>query len=130
MLSGLALTVIVRLLSSIRNKREDEAMQQNLVVFGLFVILFATWSVLNVFLHFVNFERSLRYVVAFSIPLASSILLKLKKSEITQKRGVSLVLLFLLFLYFGTFTVHSSPLSGSLNMQMSASVWIFHSKHI
>jgi len=121
LLSGLALIVIVRLLSSIRNKREDEAMQQNLVVFGLFAILFATWSVLNVFFYFVNFERSLRYVVAFSIPLASSILLKLKKPRITRKRNISLVVLFLLFSYFGTFTVHSSPLSGNPNKQVSAS---------
>lgn len=121
LVGGLALIVIVKFLGSIRTKRKNELVRQNIVIFALFIVLFSIWSVLNVFLKFVNFERSLRYVVAFSIPLASTMVFRLKKLEINRKRTLSIMILFLLFSYFGTFTVHSSPLTGKPNNQVSAS---------
>lgn len=122
LVGSLALIFIVKLLSStLKTKRNKKLLESNAVIFILFIFLFVVWTILNMFLKFVNFERSLRYVVAFSIPLTAIMISKIKGSGINRKGTMSIVLLFLLFSYFGTFTVHSSPLSGNLNNQVSAS---------
>ncbi|KPU63859.1 hypothetical protein EP1X_01280 [Thermococcus sp. EP1] len=91
-------------------------------IFLPFFIVFVTWSGLNIFIHFVNFERSFRYVVAFSIPLAGRILYEMsKRYKIDKKQTTFILILFLIFSYFAIFTIHASPLMGHPNHQVSAS---------
>lgn len=119
LVGGLALVTIVELLSFIRTKRKDK-IDLKIVIFVLFVFLFATWSMVNIFVKIVNFERSLRYVIAFSVPLASMRIHRVEKFEVSRKKVIGLVVIILLFSYFGSFTIHRSPLSGQLNFQVTA----------
>ena len=107
-------------------------LQPQYFIFMLLFIAFGVWSVTNAFLHFVNFERSLRYVVAFSLPVGSLFLFSFLPKRCSK---ALFVIILLVLAYFSVFTVHMSPLSGKLNMQVSASEymgtgWLFYNRNI
>lgn len=100
-------------------------------LFSILFFIFSGWSFLNMFLHFVNFERSLRYVLAFSLPLGSVVLFERFPKRTTR---VIFIVALIVLSYFSVFTVHKSPLSGNPNMQVSASEyygmgWWFSSRN-
>ncbi len=106
-------------------KREEKLFHKSNTVkpegFLIMVIIFGIWSVLNIFMHFVNFERSFRYIVAFSLPLAMYFLFKKMPSTHSKKLKAIFMLVLVVLAYFAVFTVQSSPLEGKLNMQVSGS---------
>ena len=116
----------------IRNSSIYKRLQLQYFILMFLFVAFVVWSATNTFLHFVNFERSLRYVVAFSLPLGSLFLF----SFLPRKYSKSLFLVILLVsAYFSVFTVHMSPLSGNPNQQVSASEyrgmgWLFHCRNV
>ncbi len=131
-----SLTALVLIWRTLRKKQQPDFHSKgipNAPLYQIFIplfFIFVAWSFINLFLHFVNFERSLRYVLAFSLPLGSIILFR----EIPVKHAKTSILLILLLAYFSIFTVHMSPLSGNLNRQVSPSEyfgtgWLFYNRN-
>ncbi|WP_148882923.1 hypothetical protein [Thermococcus aciditolerans] len=85
--------------------------------FFVLSLIFIFWSGMNIFLHTVNFERSLRFILAFSLPAGAMIYFR----YLPKKNKALAIFIILLISYFAIFTVHKSPLSGQLNSQVSSS---------
>jgi len=98
-------------------------------LFRLLVIAFGMWAALSTVVFIVNFERVSRYIVAFALPLAVCALF----ARSLAKKILTLFAVGILG-YFAVFAVHSSPLSGSYNDQVTRSEysglgWLFENRN-